>query len=52
LRVLQFLHMLSIQISPNMTAWCDTVEAFLDGLGYKLDNLVGDTFFFLIAFID
>jgi hypothetical protein len=52
LRVLQFLRMLFVRISPNMTAWCDAVEAFLDGLGYKLDNLVGDTFFFLIAFID
>jgi hypothetical protein len=43
LRVLQFLRTLFVRITPNITAWCDAVESFMDGLGYKLDNLVSHT---------
>ncbi|KAG1730468.1 hypothetical protein EDB19DRAFT_1897065 [Suillus lakei] len=36
LRVLEFVHLLFIHQAPNQTAWCDAVETFLDGMGYKL----------------
>ncbi|KAG1813496.1 uncharacterized protein BJ212DRAFT_1447764 [Suillus subaureus] len=34
--VLEFVHLLFIHQSPNHTAWCNAVEMFLDGMGYKL----------------
>ncbi|KAG1863204.1 hypothetical protein DFJ58DRAFT_656472, partial [Suillus subalutaceus] len=40
LRVLEFVHLLFICQSPNHTAWCDAVETFLDGMGYKLTSKV------------
>ncbi|KAG2047005.1 hypothetical protein BDR06DRAFT_985353 [Suillus hirtellus] len=36
LRVLEFVCLLFVCQSPNQTAWCDAVETFLDGMGYKL----------------
>ncbi|KAG2344778.1 hypothetical protein BDR05DRAFT_975323 [Suillus weaverae] len=36
LRVLEFVPLLFIRQSPNHTAWCNAVEIFLDGMGYKL----------------
>ncbi|KAG1721916.1 hypothetical protein EDB19DRAFT_1930382 [Suillus lakei] len=36
LRILEFVHLLFVCQSPNQTAWCDAVETFLDGMGYKL----------------
>ncbi|KAG1803292.1 uncharacterized protein BJ212DRAFT_1449924 [Suillus subaureus] len=36
LHVLEFVHLLFIRQSPNHTAWCNAVEMFLDGMGYKL----------------
>ncbi|KAG1856428.1 hypothetical protein F4604DRAFT_1590299 [Suillus subluteus] len=36
LRVLEFVRLLFVRQSPNQTAWCDAVETFLDGMGYKL----------------
>jgi hypothetical protein len=40
LRVLEFVRLLFIHQSPNHTAWCDAVETFLDGMGYKLTSMV------------
>ncbi|KAG2028404.1 hypothetical protein BDR03DRAFT_883373, partial [Suillus americanus] len=36
LRVLEFVRLLFVRQAPNQTAWCDAVETFLDGMGYKL----------------
>ncbi|KII83000.1 hypothetical protein PLICRDRAFT_76994, partial [Plicaturopsis crispa FD-325 SS-3] len=38
LRVLDFVTTLFVRMPPNVTAWCDAVEVFLDGRGYKLDT--------------
>ncbi|KAG1778076.1 hypothetical protein EV702DRAFT_1179091 [Suillus placidus] len=38
LRVLEFVHLLFVCQSPNQTAWCDALETFLDGMGYKLTS--------------
>ncbi|KAJ8591901.1 hypothetical protein M405DRAFT_701525, partial [Rhizopogon salebrosus TDB-379] len=38
LRVLEFVRLLFVHQSPNQTAWCDAVETFLDGMGYKLTS--------------
>jgi hypothetical protein len=40
LRVLEFVRLLFVRQSPNHTAWCDAVETFLDGMGYKLTSKV------------
>ena len=39
-RMLQFVTKLFVRISPNNTAWCATVEDFLQNLGYKLPSAV------------
>ena len=39
-RMLQFVTKLFVRISPNNTAWCATVEDFLQNLGYKLTSAV------------
>ncbi|KAG2101584.1 uncharacterized protein F5147DRAFT_746952 [Suillus discolor] len=36
LRILEFIRLLFVRQAPNQTAWCDAVETFLDGMGYKL----------------
>ncbi|KAG2048979.1 hypothetical protein BDR06DRAFT_1070368 [Suillus hirtellus] len=36
LHVLEFVHLLFVCQSPSQTAWCNAVETFLDGMGYKL----------------
>jgi hypothetical protein len=36
LRILEFVRLLFVRQAPNQTAWCDAVETFLDGMGYKL----------------
>ncbi|KAG2106897.1 hypothetical protein BD769DRAFT_1630671 [Suillus cothurnatus] len=36
LRVLEFVRLLFVHQAPNQTTWCDAVETFLDGMGYKL----------------
>jgi len=41
LRVLEFVRLLFVRQSPNQTAWCDTLETFLDGMKYKLASKVG-----------
>jgi len=38
--MLQFVTKLFVRVSPNNTAWCATVEDFLQGLGYKLTSAV------------
>ncbi|OAX31616.1 hypothetical protein K503DRAFT_794925 [Rhizopogon vinicolor AM-OR11-026] len=38
LRVLEFVRLLFVCQSPNQTAWCNAVETFLDGMGYKLTS--------------
>ncbi|KII82995.1 hypothetical protein PLICRDRAFT_119974 [Plicaturopsis crispa FD-325 SS-3] len=38
LRMLEFVTNLFVRMAPNSTAWCDTLETFLDGRGYKLDS--------------
>ncbi|KAG1895948.1 uncharacterized protein F5891DRAFT_1130428 [Suillus fuscotomentosus] len=42
LQLLEFVKTLFVHITPNMTAWCETLEVFLAGRGYQLttkDNL-------------
>ncbi|KII82981.1 hypothetical protein PLICRDRAFT_84208, partial [Plicaturopsis crispa FD-325 SS-3] len=34
--VLEFVTNLFVRMPPNVTAWCDAVESFLDARGYKL----------------
>ncbi|OAX31515.1 hypothetical protein K503DRAFT_794937 [Rhizopogon vinicolor AM-OR11-026] len=34
--LLPFVRLLFVRQSPNQTAWCDAVETFPDGMGYKL----------------
>ncbi|KAG1723154.1 hypothetical protein EDB19DRAFT_1953265 [Suillus lakei] len=34
--ILEFVRLLFVRQSPNQTAWCDAVETFFDGMGYKL----------------
>ncbi|KAG1807137.1 uncharacterized protein BJ212DRAFT_1449388 [Suillus subaureus] len=36
LHILEFIRLLFVCQSPNQTAWCNAVETFLDGMGYKL----------------
>ncbi|EDR04478.1 uncharacterized protein LACBIDRAFT_304591 [Laccaria bicolor S238N-H82] len=36
IRVLDFVSRLFLHVSPNATAWCNTVEEFLQSQGYKL----------------
>ncbi|KAG1856152.1 hypothetical protein F4604DRAFT_1932009 [Suillus subluteus] len=36
LHILEFVRLLFICQAPNQTTWCDAVETFLDGMGYKL----------------
>jgi hypothetical protein len=40
LRVLEFVRLLFVRQSPNHTAWCDTLETFLEGMKYKLTSKV------------
>lgn len=40
MRVLDFVTRLFVRISPNNTAWCKTIEDFLDAQGYKLTTEV------------
>ncbi|EDR04602.1 uncharacterized protein LACBIDRAFT_304237 [Laccaria bicolor S238N-H82] len=50
IRVLEFVSRLFLHISPNATAWCNTVEEFLQSQGYKLttkDSLTGGYHFYL-----
>ncbi|KAG2050299.1 hypothetical protein BDR06DRAFT_984071 [Suillus hirtellus] len=36
--ILEFVHLLFVCQSPNQTVWCDAVETFLDGMGYKFTD--------------
>ncbi|KAG6806385.1 hypothetical protein H0H92_011534, partial [Tricholoma furcatifolium] len=38
LKVLDFVSSLFLNIAPNHTAWCKTLESFLEGQGYKLST--------------
>ncbi|KAI6111089.1 hypothetical protein F5141DRAFT_1188346 [Pisolithus sp. B1] len=38
LQVLEFLRKLFVHLTPNSTAWCEALESFLDGQGYKLQS--------------
>ncbi|KII82728.1 hypothetical protein PLICRDRAFT_80582, partial [Plicaturopsis crispa FD-325 SS-3] len=38
IRMLEFVKTLFVRMPPNATAWCDALESFLDGRGYKLDT--------------
>ena len=38
--MLQFVQELFVRSPPNQTAWCDTLEAFLDTRHYKLQTRV------------
>ncbi|KAI5997125.1 hypothetical protein EDD15DRAFT_2387050 [Pisolithus albus] len=38
LQVQEFLKKLFVCLTPNTTAWCEALESFLDGQGYKLHN--------------
>lgn len=40
IRVLEFVSRLFLNIAPNTTAWCNTLEGFLNSQGYKLQNKV------------
>ena len=35
LRVLELVKKLFVQLTPNMTAWCEALESFLGAQGYK-----------------
>lgn len=52
IRMLQFVTKLFVRVSPNNTAWCATVEDFLQGLGYKLASTVCALFFNLCIRLD
>jgi len=39
-RMLLFVMKLFVRVSPNNTAWCATLEDFLQGLGYRLASAV------------
>lgn len=43
MHVLEFVQELFLNISPNHTAWCKTVESFLGSQGYKLAGEVRKT---------
>ncbi|KIN92706.1 hypothetical protein M404DRAFT_116927, partial [Pisolithus tinctorius Marx 270] len=36
LHVLEFVKKLFVWLTPNTTAWCEALESFLDGQGYRL----------------
>ncbi|KII84699.1 hypothetical protein PLICRDRAFT_117578 [Plicaturopsis crispa FD-325 SS-3] len=38
LRMLSFIDNLFVRMAPNVMAWCDALESFLDGRGYKLET--------------
>ncbi|KII82805.1 hypothetical protein PLICRDRAFT_120248, partial [Plicaturopsis crispa FD-325 SS-3] len=38
LRLLEFVKTLFVRMAPNATAWCDALESFLHGRGYKLET--------------
>lgn len=40
LRLLEFVKTLFVRMAPNATAWCDALESFLHGRGYKLETRV------------
>ncbi|KAF9220235.1 hypothetical protein BS17DRAFT_852707 [Gyrodon lividus] len=40
LRVLELVKNLFARLTPNTMAWCDALESFLDGQGYKLQGQV------------
>ena len=40
LKMLEFAHKLILRVTPNNTAWCDTVESILGGRKYKLTTQV------------
>ncbi|KAI5998482.1 hypothetical protein EDC04DRAFT_2584692 [Pisolithus marmoratus] len=40
LQVLGFLRKFFVHLTPNTSAWCEALESFLDGQGYKLQSKV------------
>ncbi|KAI6094191.1 hypothetical protein EV401DRAFT_1881536, partial [Pisolithus croceorrhizus] len=40
LHVLEFMRMLFVHLTPNMTAWSETLKSFLDAQGYQLESKV------------
>lgn len=40
IRVLELVKNLFVRMTPNSTAWCDALENFLNGRGYKLNTKV------------
>ena len=51
LRVLEFVKMLFVRLTPNTTAWCDALENFLNAQGYKLQSKVCSLNSFTIFFL-
>ncbi|KAF9231219.1 hypothetical protein BU15DRAFT_31468, partial [Melanogaster broomeanus] len=43
LRVLEFVKKLFVWMTPNTTAWCEALESFFDGQGYKLKTKVSES---------
>lgn len=44
--ILDFVQELFVNTAPNTTAWCETLENFLDSWGFKLTTRVSCFFFF------
>ena len=40
IRLLEFVRVLFVNAAPNITAWCNTLEAFWDARGFKLSTRV------------
>jgi hypothetical protein len=51
LNVLEFVQKLFIRMPPNTTAWCETLEDFLGGRGYKLTTMVCYFKYLLLTFL-
>ena len=46
LRVLELVKKLFVRLTPNMTAWCEALENFLEAQGYKFQLKVSFCYMF------
>lgn len=52
LNMLDFVHELFVNSAPNITAWCETLEGFLNDRQFKLSTRVRAAFIFDLSPID
>jgi hypothetical protein len=52
LKMLQFAKELFLRSPPNNTAWCETLETYLESRGYKLQTRVGSHSHFPLYILD